>query len=166
MKIKIIICLLVLSVCYGYGQDKAMRTKEETINYINKKLNEVKDYKGSKRVFIDNYLSVRDSKAVIKWRQGFPSSQGQYCGSQYFAISTRISDFNPVYINEIKDGPEFYNGNIGSLVLHILPKTGFLSTFEEQCQIMSGYDRYGNLIYKTVKSDESRGVNVVPSLFQ
>lgn len=149
------IWLLVLSSISGYAQDKAMLTKEETINYISKKLDEVRNYKSENFVFIQNNISVKDAKAVIKWRQGSPSGYASNCGSDYFTIYTGVSDFNLIYINEIKDGPDFYNGNIGSLILHILPKTGFLSTFKEQCRMQSGYDRYGNLIYKMVKSDES-----------
>lgn len=146
MKKQLLICLLAFYSISSFAQDRAMLTKEETINYINKKLNEIvghyRTVKGTGNVnhkfyFLDTQsvsLSGSDVK-IDMHRSNFPRKQyGKEkwisgMGSIYYYPCDYLNDtyilkFNPAHIKDIEIGPNYVSGEpVGVIRITLIGKT-------------------------------------------
>lgn len=133
MKKLLFYCLVTLFSRTLFGQDKAMLTKEETVNYINKKIKEAVSlpcgecYSGA--VYTQNNISLSDSKIEIAKEISY--SPGD-CGRSYHRISTEVLKFNPVHITDIKDGPSS-KGAVGYLIVSVIPQTSAVNSYDGHC---------------------------------
>lgn len=134
MKKQLLVCLLVLYSLPSFAQDKAMLTKEETINYINKKSNECEEHTrtiiGTGGIaytmhYWDLQVSLSNDKVVLysKSSNYSNSSTGDKNCSDYFTRVT-TQTFNPAHIVSITDGATNKNEPLGSVIIKLVSKTG------------------------------------------
>jgi len=125
MKKLIVICLLASYSLSSFAQEKTMLTKEETINYIQKKLKEIIDFEGrypEMGKYTESGISFDDPKISIFRQVKYKNSS---------IVETTI-DFNPVHITDITDGHTNDDGTIGYLKVKVVAKTGMVKTFKTE----------------------------------
>ena len=131
--------VLAILICTIYFAQGASLTKEETINYINKKLRDVVTDNGYEEWnIIQNELSLDDSKARITriYVTGTNSPLLRNCAEGYWSFSKDIIEFNPAYIEDIKEGED--SNGVKKMIL-VIPKTGKHTYLAKKCVIEGDY---------------------------
>lgn len=126
MKKQLLICLLTLYTLSSFGQDKTALTKEETVNYLKKKLNEGVALKDKDNYYIEDYtLTLTDcyinaNYSYVTDLGGRPSGGGSYTYKKY----EYNYNFNPMQIMEIGINDSTSNANVGLAYIKLGAKTG------------------------------------------
>jgi hypothetical protein len=126
MKKTFFICLLALNTLLVSGQEKAMLTKEETVNYLKKKLFESNNLKNKDNFYLESYsLRISDCDLSISYSNvsqlggrptGSVNHNYKYYDSNY--------DFNPMQIEDIGIDDASSTADVGLIYITLKAKTG------------------------------------------
>lgn len=139
MKKLITICLLSIYSLHAIAQQKKELTKEETLEYLQKKMAEVKQQwiveNNGSRQFIDYiFVGGEGSELKISDRRKSYISDGD-CGDWQ---KEQNYDFNPVQISEISDFPLKNEQSLGYLQIKLTSKTGKSQLLFKRIETRSG----------------------------
>ncbi|HEX8576296.1 MAG TPA: hypothetical protein VF677_08385 [Flavobacterium sp.] len=144
MKKPLLICLLVLSSISLFAQDKAALTKEETINYLNKKAEEIIGHyrtinenlrngttKDVKYYYFSNSVSIDGNNVIFKQEKRNYKDEGVYVNSyrtyypcDYYEMRQK-NIFNPSHILSIEKSTSKVAGEpIGVIEITLKGNTG------------------------------------------
>lgn len=170
----VILFLLIISSPFA-SQEKALLTKEETVNYINKKLEEthrilfeykfeiITQYRPSKESFTTDHMHIMSN--VFRYDQdGYISHRLQLanmkesCASTDFSFGSKSSEvrFKPNHITKVEE-IQTHDQKVGALRLTFLPNTDkwekdelwYKIKEEKPKRVYSHTDIWGNAQYVT-----------------
>ncbi|WP_462219141.1 hypothetical protein [Ferruginibacter sp.] len=144
MKSKLLMCFFTIWSLTSFSQDKASLTKEETVNYLNKKINEIKDYSSviNSKSYYHRSSEVKSSKDNLKisydqsnYKQRPEGTLVTINDRNKYKIPMRIypcdyfienitQEFNPAYIVSVEIGNNDQNaGTVGFMQITLKSKT-------------------------------------------
>jgi hypothetical protein len=127
MKKTFFICLLALNSLLVLGQEKAMLTKEETVNYLKKKLSECGNLKSKDNYYVENYsLRISDCDLSVYYSNvsqlgGRPTGSSANHSYKQFDYSY---GFNPMQIADIGINDVSSSADVGLIYITLKSKTG------------------------------------------
>ena len=130
MKIPLFTCLMTLWSIASFAQEKAALTKEETVNYLNKKLKEcIGHYRQTPvtgeddRIFYYHNVSFTLSGSTLKLYMKY-SNYKEGTGTKecdYFLIDWTV-EFNPIHITQITEKSNTKNSPVGGIDVKFISK--------------------------------------------
>ncbi|MFN3665596.1 MAG: hypothetical protein ACK4S0_05525 [Sediminibacterium sp.] len=157
MKKAFLFVIVMFGLSKGFSQGKATLTKGETVNYIQKKLNEAFNHKnGLGYALLESSVSLTDCS--IKYDQHFknkydkPSSSIVYSDTDYEEFFEHTV-FNLTQITKIED-KSTAGGTLGKMRIYFVGKTA-VNKFESKSynqkktvkRVQTGRDYYGNPVW-------------------
>lgn len=159
MKLTLLISLLITIAYWGHAQDKASLTKEETVNYINKKLQETVGHyktaendgaaKGVKEYCWSHSISLSGDKIkVSRVRSNYTSDkinnaeQVYHQGSNYYLYpcdyyeANLEQEFNPMHIISIELNKKVVSDDpVGSMSFEVTSQYSSKKSNKHGCTI-------------------------------
>jgi hypothetical protein len=165
MKKQVLIVLLVISSLSLFAQDKVALTKEETVNYINKKMIEVcsqwvTDRSNSREYISEAYVSItKDCNLYFSNKRANKSSDFT-CGDW---TKERKYIFNPAHIVDITDEELPTNQALGFIKVKLISLTGKLQTEHKMVVRITNprHEQYNQCNYNKVIDDTSESCQFV-----
>lgn len=145
MKKQFILILLLASSFLLYAQEKATLTKEETANYINKKMKEVgsqwiTENTGAREFITGISVSIKDCDLEIRdMRKNKVPDQKINCGDW-----DKTTDYilNPAHIDEISEYELSASQSLGYLKIRLISSTGKIHKLQTQVVLVTNPQRY------------------------
>ncbi|MDX6187822.1 hypothetical protein SGQ83_00530 [Flavobacterium sp. Fl-318] len=180
MRKLLLICLLGLYSLSSYAQDKATLTKEETVNYIQKKLNEGIGHKMGDRELKNIKISISECKITITRKTKNSSEDlGNYTTTySSYKSNLGVYTFDPRLISSVTETSPA-SGSLKWLTIKLKSKSGTYSYWNEyyasrQKKTWAGFgygDGGGNYTYSTYyeiddnKDDKVESTDSIELLF-
>jgi hypothetical protein len=125
IKLTLFFCLLLTTTSVVLAQQKALLTKEETINYINKKIADCLKLKDKDKYYLEYFsLKITDCNIKVYYSYvtelgGLPTNESRYNYKEY----NYDASFNPMQIIAIDVNDASSTADVGGMILTFKAKT-------------------------------------------